>query len=101
MAQGTTTYLVREARQPIMGGLHLQEGKLTAPNAGAAQTSFTALVAGLKVGDVIVLSPASATAAALAALYADVTADNTVTVTFTSATLDGTEVFHFVAFAGR
>jgi hypothetical protein len=98
MAAATVT---TERNQGLAVGHSISVIRCVAPGAGAGQTSFTVPAPRVRVGDDIMISPMNAGAAALMVTYlahvACATA-GTITVTFSSATLAGTEDFLIVAF---
>lgn len=98
MAQGTVVYAIHQVTgsPQIPGDRKLIVGTITAP-AGATDTSFTIAIPELKKNDRIVLEPVNAKGAALPARWSSMTADGTLTVTYTSTARDGTEAFSFIA----
>lgn len=96
MAAGTFSGL---KAVPLGAGFTIMKAVATAPNAGAGQTSFTLPLDRAREGDVVVLTPISASAAALTGVRHTVSSNGIVTVTHASATLAGTETFNLIAVA--
>lgn len=96
MAAGTLSGLKAAA---LAAGFTVVKAIATAPNAGAAQTSFTLPVDRLRKDDVVTLLPISSQAAALTSVRATVTSNGIVTVSHASAALAGTETFNLIAVA--
>lgn len=100
MAQGTVTYQIIDTHgsAKLPADRKMIMGTIVAP-AGATDTSFTIALPELKKDDPIVLEPLTAKGAALPARWSAVTANGTITVTYTSTVRDGTEKFSFMAMA--
>ena len=95
MSAGTLTQSVPSVGggAPLAAETRIQFYRITAPS-GNSQTSFTIAIPGIPTTALIVgVAAKSASAAALAGLWGSVGSVGTLTATFTSTTLAGTEVF--------
>jgi GTP-dependent phosphoenolpyruvate carboxykinase len=102
MAAGT---LQKIYRTKLAGGAKNPDDKVMLTGSfisasGSTQTAIVAVVPGIKATDIVVCQPANASAAACVltgGTFHVAPTTNTITVTFTSKTLAGTEVFNFIA----